>query len=267
MAVAKPMQMLEAAGNAGKLRAETTTLSTLVLGFLAGAYIAFGGALMITVVSGIPKDYLTLAKFVGGALFPVGLIIVIIGGADLFTGDVLYNTVGYSLGKMSLVDVIRNWILAYVGNFIGSIFIAYLLVASGLFASAPWLPYVQKLAVTKTSLSFGVAFWRGVGCNWLVCLACWLALASDDVMGKVIGIWFPIMAFVAMGFEHSIANMFFIPLGIFLGAPVTWQQFIVNNEIPVTLGNIVGGAIFCGAAYLISYRKNKTESVAKGVKA
>lgn len=257
MAVANPVQILEAAGNVGKVRAGTTSGRTLLLGFLAGAYIAFGAMLMVTVVAGLPKEsFGTLAKFIGGALFPIGLVLVIIGGADLFTGDTFYNVVGVAQGKMSVTDTLRNWFFAYFGNFFGSVFVAYFLaVTTGLLTVDPWLTWIQKLAVTKTSLSFNEAFWRGVGCNWLVCLACWLALASDNVPGKIVGIWFAIMTFVTMGFEHSIANMFFIPLGIFSGAPVTWGQFWFNNEIPVTLGNIVGGALFCGIAYLLCYGK------------
>ncbi len=261
MAVAKPVQILGMAGDIGKLRAETGSGRTLLLGFLAGAYIAFGGMLMVTVVAGLPQQtFGTLAKFIGGALFPVGLILVIIGGADLFTGDTLYNAVGVAQGKMSVTDALRNWFLAYLGNFIGAVFIAFFLsIATGLLTTDPWLPWIQKMAVAKTSLSFNEAFWRGVGCNWLVCLACWLALASDNIIGKVIGIWFSVMAFVTMGFEHSIANMFFIPVGIFAEAPVSWEQFLINNEIPVTLGNIVGGSLFCGGAYLLGY-SNKIEA-------
>ncbi|WP_347488904.1 formate/nitrite transporter family protein [Desulfoscipio sp. XC116] len=263
MSVAKPAQILEEAGNIGILRAQTPIAQTLSLSFLAGAYIAFGAMLMITVVAGLPPDIFgTLAKFIGGALFPIGLIMVIIGGADLFTGDILYGTVGAVQRKISVPSVAKNWLYSYVGNLFGALFIAYFMsVATGLFTVDPWLNWIQKTALAKTNLSFYEAFWRGVGCNWLVCLACWLAIASDNVIGKIAGIWFLIMAFVTMGFEHSIANMFFIPLGIFTGAPVSWTQFWLNNELPVTLGNIVGGSLFCGVAYLISYGKNTASRI------
>jgi formate/nitrite transporter len=125
-------------------------------------------------------------------------------------------------------------------------FLAYL---TNLCAAEPYLSAVQGIASGKVSQGFVPLFFKGVGCNWLVCLAVWLAVASDDIAGKIWGIWWPIMAFVALGFEHSIANMFFIPLGIFYGAQVSWGQFFVTNLIPVTLGNIVGGAFFVGFIY------------------
>ncbi|SHE93043.1 formate/nitrite transporter [Desulfofundulus australicus DSM 11792] len=254
MAVLKPAEVLESCGNVGAMRARTGFLKTLMLAFLAGAYIAFGALLMVTVVAGLPQEsFGTLTKFIGGALFPIGLILVILGGADLFTGDVMYNTVGLLESKMSVNELWRNWFLAYAGNFLGAIFVVYLAMSSGFLSTEPWLSWIQKTAVTKTSLTFEQAFWRGVGCNWLVCLACWLAMASDHAAGKVLGIWLPIMAFVTMGFEHSIANMFFIPAGIWAGAPVTWNQFWLDNQLPVVLGNIVGGGLFVGAIYAFCY--------------
>lgn len=267
MALAKPAQILGMAGDIGKLRGETGSRRTLLLAFLAGAYIAFGGMLMVTVVAGLPQQtFGTFAKLVGGSLFPIGLILVIIGGGDLFTGNALFNTVGVAQGKLSISNALRNLFLSYIGNFIGAVFIAYFLsTATGLLTAEPWLTWIEKMAVSKSNLSFNEAFWRGVGANWLVALACWLALASDNVTGKVVGIWFSVMTFVAIGFEHSVANMFFIPLGIFVGAPVSWEQFLIYNEIPVTLGNIVGGSVFCGAAYLLGYR-NKTKAIAEKYK-
>ncbi|SHJ75369.1 formate/nitrite transporter family protein [Desulfofundulus thermosubterraneus] len=254
MGVLKPAEILESCGNVGAMRARTAVPKTLMLAFLAGAYIAFGALLMVTVVAGLPQEsFGTLIKFIGGALFPIGLIMVILGGADLFTGDVMYNTVGLIQGKMGAGDLFRNWFLAYAGNFLGAVFVVYLAMASGFLSAEPWLGWIQKIAVTKTSLTFEQAFWRGVGCNWLVCMACWLAMASDHAAGKVLGIWVPIMAFVTMGFEHSIANMFFIPAGIWAGAPVTWIQFWINNQLPVTLGNIVGGGLFVGVIYAFCY--------------
>ncbi|HPW17120.1 MAG TPA: formate/nitrite transporter family protein, partial [Candidatus Aminicenantes bacterium] len=117
---------------------------------------------------------------------------------------------------------------------------------TGLCAAEPYLGAVRAMAAEKAALSFGAAFWRGVGCNWLVCLAVWMAAAADDVAGKLLAVWFPIMAFVGLGFEHSVANMFFIPNGMLYGAGVSAGQFLLRNLLPVTLGNIVGGAFFVG---------------------
>ena len=158
----------------------------------------------------------------------------------------------------------KNWFFVYIGNFIGALIVAYFLAhQSGLFSGTPWHEYIGKIASAKCSLSWEQAFLRGVGCNWLVCLAVWMAMSSDSVIGKVWAIWWPIMAFVTLGYEHSVANMFFIPTGIFEGATyagtglsVTWADFITNNLIPVTLGNILGAAVFVSGAYWYVYMKD-----------
>lgn len=185
-----------------------------------------------------------------GGVFPVGLMLVVIAGAELFTGDTACTIPAVMSGKATWGGLLRNWVLAYVGNLVGSLFVAFFLAyLTNLYAAEPYLSAVQGIASGKVGQGFVPLFFKGVGCNWLVCLAVWLAVASDDIAGKIWGIWWPIMAFVALGFEHSIANMFFIPLGIFYGAQVSWGQFFVNNLIPVTLGNIVGGAFFVGFIY------------------
>jgi len=224
----------------------------LVLGFLAGAYIAFGGLLAIIVGKGVNTEVLGpgIGKFVFGAVFPVGLMFVVIAGAELFTGNTACTIPAVMSGKATWGGLLRNWALAYIGNLIGSLFVAFFLAyLTGLTSSEPWLGATKAIAEGKIKLDYVELFFRGLGCNWLVCLAVWLAVASDDINSKIWGIWFPIMAFVAMGFEHSIANMFFIPLGIFNGADVSWVDFVVKNLIPVTLGNIVGGAFFVGFIY------------------
>jgi len=148
----------------------------------------------------------------------------------------------------------RNWVFSYIGNFLGSLFVAFFLTyLTGLVAKEPWLSTTTGIAEVKVNQNFGQLFLKGIGCNWLVCLAVWMAVASDDIASKIWSVWFPIMAFVTLGFEHSIANMFFIPAGIFQGADVTWGQFFITNLIPVTLGNIVGGAFFVGVIYWFIY--------------
>lgn len=253
MAVLKPVEVWGLCGEVGALREKANISKTLILSFLAGAFIALGGLLMITVIAGLPASFGTLSKFVGGALFPIGLILVIFFGADLFTGNCLYYVAGLAQGKMGVRGVLKSGLLSYVGNFLGAIFIGYLAVSSGILTSEPWLSCIKKIAFVKSNLDFTQAFWRGVGCNWLVCLACWLALASDQAAGKILGIWVSIMAFVTMGFEHCIANMFFIPAGLIVGADITWQHFLLNNLLPVTLGNIVGGCIFVGTAGALTH--------------
>ncbi len=231
----------------------------LVLGFLAGAFIAFGGLLAIIVAGPGVNEGLGagLRRFAFGGVFPVGLMLVVIAGAELFTGNTSVIVPAVMSGKATWGGLARNWILAYIGNFVGSLFVAYFLAtASGLVTAEPYLSSVRGIAEGKVALSFGAAFWRGVGCNWLVCLAIWLAVSSEDIIGKIWGIWFPIMAFVTLAFEHSIANMFFVPVGIFNGANVTWGQFFINNLLPSTLGNIVGGAFFVGFIYWWLYGRD-----------
>lgn len=264
---------------------ETAPLSNLlILSFLAGAYIAFGGLLAEVATGGFAAagGPIGLQKLIFGGVFPVGLMLVVIAGSELFTGNCMYMPFGLLTGKATIMGTIRNWIGSWVFNLIGALFVAYFLaVASGILAAPPWEAAAITIAKTKAlggasfvaagkttvSLTWTKAFWRAIGCNWLVCLAVYLAIASDDVIGKVLGIWFPIMAFVTIGFEHSVANMFFIPVGIFLGGGITWTQFFVNNMIPVTLGNIIGGAVFVACIYWWTYLrgtdKPKAEATAE----
>jgi formate/nitrite transporter len=235
-------------------------VNVILLSFLAGAYIAFGGLLAEIASAGMlaAGAPVGLEKFVFGAVFPVGLIIVVIAGSELFTGNVMFMTVGVLDGTASVGGLAKNWVVSWIFNFVGALFVAFVLAyMGGLFpADSAFATKATAVAAAKVKMPFAQAFIKAIGCNWLVCLAVWLANASDDIIGKILGIWFPIMAFVTIGFEHSVANMFFIPLGLFLGAEgVTWSTMIVNNLIPVTLGNIVGGAVFVACIYWYTYLK------------
>ena len=283
-----PADITKAAIAAGCTKCNITWQKLLVLGFLAGAYIAFGALLSEIVAGGLSNGTITtadgavwkialpsgLVKFAAGAVFPVGLMLVVIAGAELFTGNCLFAPISVLNREATLKGLVANWTLVLIGNFIGSIFVAYFLAyACGFFDVMPWTGWAATVANTKCGLDFTTAFLRGIGCNWLVCLAVWLAISADDVVGKILGIWFPIMTFVAIGFEHNVANMFFIPLGIFVAndpataatlatANVTttnlvgstgWYNFFITNLIPVTLGNIVGAALFVAALYWYIY--------------
>ena len=230
--------------------------NVVLLSFLAGAYIAFGGLLAVVASAGFGKP-IGLQKFIFGAVFPVGLIIVVLAGSELFTGNVMFMTLGVLDGTASIGGLAKNWVISWIFNFVGALFVAYVLAYMGGIVSDPVIAKkATTVAAGKVKLAFDVALIKGIGCNWLVCLAVWLANASDDIIGKIVGIWFPIMAFVCIGFEHSVANMFFIPLGMFLNAPgVTWSTIIINNLIPVTIGNIIGGAIFVACIYWFTYLK------------
>ena len=255
-----PKAIVETACSAGCSKTELTIPKQIVLGFLAGAYIAFGGLLAIVVGRGSPAIAQAnpgLGKFLFAAVFPVGLMLVVIAGSELFTGNCGVITPSCLSGAAKWKGLLRNWVVVYIGNFIGSLFVAlFLAYWTGIVNGGDLGKAAAALAEAKVNLTWVQVLLRGIGCNWLVCLAVWLALASDDIIGKIWGIWFPIMAFVALGFEHSVANMFFIPLGMFNGASVTVGQFLWNNLAPATIGNIIGGAGFVGAIYWWIYGRD-----------
>lgn len=261
MSFQTPKQVFHTIAESGVIRGQTKTAKLLLLGFLAGAYIAFGGFLAIKIGGGVPQIKMTnpgLASLIFGGVFPVGLMLVVMAGAELFTGNTALLIPSLRHKTINYKDIAKNWTLSYVGNFVGSVFVAYCFVyLTGLFKVDPWHSVCISIAEGKVNQGFIPLFFKAVACNWLVCLAVWLAISSNQVSGKILGIWFPIMTFVALGFEHSIANMFFIPLGIFHGAEVSWGEFFVNNLLPVTLGNIVGGAVFVGAVYSYVYMEKE----------
>jgi len=215
-----------------------------------------------------------LYRFAFGAVFPVGLMLVVIAGSELFTGNCMFPTMAVFHGKAKLTGLGKNWLGSYVGNFIGAVFLAGVLTfLTGLIVApktgaVPSAYFLNSQAVynAKLALPFWDAFYRGIGCNWLVCLAVYLAVASDDTIGKIFGMWFPIMAFVAIGFEHSVANMYFIPTYIFANGwgwdMSKWGEFLYVNLLPVTLGNIVGGVIFVAGIYwYVLLRGTATEKI------
>jgi formate/nitrite transporter len=257
MAFKTPAEVVETVCTLGQTKGALRLDKLLLLSFLAGAYIALGGLLAVVVggaADGLKANNPGLQRLIFGGVFPVGLMLVVIAGSELFTGNAACLIPGVMSGQAPWRRLAYNWTVSYIGNFIGSVFVAYCLAyLTGLLAKAPWIDCVKGIAVAKAGQgpaeAFWPMFWKGVGCNWLVCLAVWMAIAADDIAGKILAIWWPIMAFVALGFEHSVANMFFVPAGIFYGAEVTWRQFAVNNLVPVTLGNIVGGSLFVGMLY------------------
>lgn len=248
-----PAEVVKVVGEAAAGKANTPALKTLLLAFMAGAYIAIGGLLAVVISGGAVGPGVTnpgIQKFLMGAAFPLGLMLCAIAGADLFTGNTAYFIPPVMAGKVKFTDMLKNWVLVYAGNFVGALFVAYFLTyLTDVLATAPWTDAIYHIAEKKTAAPFYKVFLKGVGANWLVALAMWMAYAAKDVPGKMLGIWVPVMAFVTIGFEHSIANMFFIPTAIFYGSPVTWGEFIVNNLIPATLGNIAGGSLLVGLIY------------------
>ena len=258
----------------GVAKATSPWLTVFVLGILAGAYIGFGGLLSTTVTFDMAAKWgIGFTKILGGAAFSVGLMLVVIAGAELFTGNNLMVS-SVMMKEITFSTMVKRWGIVFLANFIGSIIIALVFYFSGLWKTGDGAlgAAAVKIAYNKVALSFGEALWRGIGCNWLVCLAVWMALAARQIIGKIFAIFFPIMAFVAIGFEHSVANMYFIPTGILLmnGAGFTsvpgvdpnilgWINFLWRNLLPVTIGNIIGGAVFVGMSYWGAYLRPKPD--------
>jgi formate/nitrite transporter len=261
-----PKEIAEKVGTVGVAKAHMPTLQTLMLGAVAGGFIGLGALYYTLVISDAQLSF-GVARVLGGVVFSLGLILVVVAGAELFTGNNLL-VMAWADRQITTREVLRNWTLVYIANAAGAIGLAavvYLSHHAAMNGGAVALTYL-KIAAAKTALPFGEAFLKGVLCNLLVCLAVWLALAGRSVTDKVLAIVFPISAFVAAGFEHSVANMYFIPLGIFLAgdaapagvnlATVNWHGFL-NNLLPVTLGNIVGSSVLVALVYYLIYRPAK----------
>lgn len=264
MSFKKPAEIAKSVVELGVEKTRQPLFKVFVLALMAGAFIALGAELSTIVSYDLGKVSVGLARFMAGSVFSIGLILVVIAGAELFTGNTLMIIPALEK-KISLTQMMKNWGIVYVGNFVGSLFFVLLIFFSGIYKGAI-ATYAVEISANKVNLDFSEAFLLGIGCNWLVALAIWLALASDKMIGKIVGIYLPIMAFVASGFEHSIANMYFIPIGILLKnfvlptvslANLNWSGFLLNNLLPVTIGNVIGGAIFVGFVYWYVYLYKK----------
>jgi len=258
----------------GRIKGNTSIDRLFLLGIMSGIFIACAAVGFNTASCMIENP--GVAKLVGAMIFPVGLVMTLVAGSELFTGNTLMVVALYE-GETTILKLLKNWIVVYAGNFLGSILVALLIVNSGqlnLFSGALALSTI-KVAAAKSSLVFGKAFLLGIGCNFLVCIAVWINFAATDVAGKVIGLYMPIMLFVLAGFEHCVANMYFIPAGLialtnpdYAAASVdvknianlTWSNFFMNNLIPVTLGNIVGGSIMVGTMYWLIYLRGEKKA-------
>lgn len=263
MSVNHPAEVLKATFTIGvtKVNCSNKEYGRLaVLSILAGIYIAMGGILSVIIGFGFPDitaDNPGLQRLLSGAMFPIGLILVVFLGAELFTGNNALLMPSLLQKKYTMWSVVKNWTLVYFGNFLGALMFTILFVyLCGLTATDPYHSAVIKIATAKVSIAWYIVLLKGVGANWFVCLAIWLGLSAKSAGARMFGCWFPVMAFVALGYEHSIANMFFIPIGILEGADISVYQFIVANLIPATIGNIIGGALFVGVVYWYVNRKS-----------
>lgn len=264
--------------SSGKAKAEMSFWKILLLGILSGAFIAFGAAGSNAVIYRMSDP--GLAKALAGILFSAGLMMVVFFGGELFTGNMVMVIPLFNK-TIRTASLLKNWVFAFIGNFIGAIIIVFLIVLSGQldFGMGDLGAATLKTAVYKSNLTFVKGLSLGILCNWLVCMAVWMSAAASTAAGKILSIFFPIWLFVASGFEHSIANMYYIPAGILIKNNssymsiainsgmasggldnLNWTGFFVNNLIPVTLGNMLGGIIFVGfAAYIAHVRKKEME--------
>ena len=272
-----PKQITENMIQAGVTKATTPLPKVILLGIFAGMFIACGAS-----ASSVAMHAMTnvgLQRLIGGCIFPIGLMMIVLVGGELFTGDCLM-VMGCLHKKYSVLDVIRVLTIVYFSNFIGSVLMAGMVYLSGQFGYTNGLlgAFTNKIAMGKVSLDFQTAFISGILCNIFVCLGVLMASAAKDVTGKIFGCFFPIMAFIVSGYEHCVANMYYIPAGIFAAGnekyvecamreygytaeqleKLNWGEFFITNQIPVTLGNIVGGMVFVGVIlYAINMNKQK----------
>jgi formate/nitrite transporter len=266
-----PKEMAQRVESAGVSKANLDFWSMLILAMLAGAFIALG-AMMYTLVTHNSGLSAGLTQLIGGLVFCLGLILVVIAGAELFTGNNLIVMARVD-GKITTKQLLRNWIIVYLGNFAGALIIVGLVYFSGHWLLNDVGARALLIANNKVNLSFSEALFRGILCNVLVCLAVWLCVAGRSVTDKILAILFPITAFVALGFEHSVANMYLIPAGLLLAdnAPIvsaaghpdltqlTMKGMWLNNLLPVTIGNLIGGGVLVGVVYWFLYLRNDKE--------
>jgi formate/nitrite transporter len=279
-----PAEITEATIQAGIKKTALSVKQMFILGILAGVFIAFAaeGSNMAAFNLLAKAETYGMGRALAGAIFGTGLMLVVVAGGELFTGNTMIIA-GVLDKKVTLGAMLKNWLFVYLGNLVGSLFIAYMMTKSGLFNSGANLlgGITIKIAASKVGLGFMQAVYLGIMCNWLVCLAVWMSTGARDITGKLFAIFFPIWLFITSGFEHSVANMYYIPAGIMAkgtkawadaalasGAAVemldklNWGSFFINNLLPVTLGNIIGGGIFVAAAYWYVYIKEENATKA-----
>lgn len=259
MAVKSQQEIIAASCNTGCAKADLSIIEDLVLGFLAGVFVALGGMLIIMVRE---TGTLDVPGFVLAGLAPLGILLIVITGAELFTINCAIMPPASLVGAVSWRNLARNWLLVYLGNLLGALFAAlFLAYGTGIVsvnargAGAAVGGAAAMLAERRVVLGWGALLLRGVGCGWLLGLAVWLAFAADDLLGRMAGLWFPVLAFMLLGFQHGIANIFFIPLGMMNGAAVGVFRFLFGNLLPVTLGNVIGSAGFVGVLYWWLYAR------------
>ncbi len=268
-----PVQMVERASDLAFAKSRMKFIPTLLLAFLAGMYIAFGGVFSLIVATGTSNVWpFGVTRLLQGIAFSLGLILVVVGGAELFTGNMLMS-IAWAQKKISTSSVLKNWLIVYLGNFLGSIFMTGLILLGKTYqlSQGEFGNVLFKVVNTKLHYGFLQALSLGILCNILVCLAVWLSYSAKTTTDKILAVVFPISAFIAAGFEHSVANMFLIPAALLIKvidpvfaaglsldlSAITWSNFLFSNLLPVTIGNMLGGIVVVGQFYYFSYKKDE----------
>lgn len=258
-----PYEILKATVEKGVAKANGGTLYLSILGFLGGAFISLGYLAYIRVVGGMPHEWGSLAVLLGAAVFPIGLICILLGGGELITSNMMVLPVAVMMKKAGWRQWARNWLVVTLTNVLGAFAVAWFF---GHYLGLTEGDYLHKTIATaeaKVAADFGRALVSGIGCNWMVSMGAWLCYGAHGYPGKILGIWFPVMIFVLIGFQHVVANMFVIPAAIWGGADISWMQFL-HNMAAVYLGNVIGGAVFVGVLYTLAYRKQMEAAADNG---
>ncbi len=270
----KSQEILDRIIEMGIGKGNSNILKLFILGILGGSFIAFAaeGSNMAAYNLFAQASTFGIGKFMAGCIFATGLVIIVLAGGELFTGNSLM-VVSLMDKKIKFKNMMKNWVVVYIANFLGSILIAYMIVNSGLLNVSDGLlgAVTVRIASYKVGLDFVQALILGILCNWIVCLAIWISTATENMAGKILGMFFPIMLFATSGFEHSVANMYYIPAGILAKSQfgeisglslnvlneLNWSSFFLNNLLPVTIGNVIGGVFFVGMAYYVAHKTMK----------
>ncbi len=256
-----PQEIVQYVNKSAFTKASTPLKKLIVLGIIGGIYISMGALLSIMIGYGFPgiaANNPAIIKLFMGATFPIGLIMIVLAGGELFTGCCAYFIPNVMNRRQKWQTMARYCTIIWLANFVGALIFGYFIVhLPHLSHYHPTFDGFMSIAEAKTSNPFYVTILKGIGANYLVCLAMWLGMSSKSVAGKILGIWFPVMTFVAIGYEHSVANMFFLPIAMFEGFELSIADLFIKNLIPATIGNIIGGAIFVGGVYWYLYDNDK----------
>ncbi|KAF2145329.1 uncharacterized protein K452DRAFT_264255 [Aplosporella prunicola CBS 121167] len=266
-----PSQVVEIISRAGVHKGNMHPLKVFVSAVSAGCLLSFAAASCLTANTSpwLQTNAPGPARLLGALVFPYGLVLIVLTGADLCTGTFMYTTVSVLHRRLSPWRMLLHWVLCFWGNLAGALFMVAIIFGYGdVFAADPYKSEVIAFSTKKqVATEWHAIFLRAIGCNWLVCLGCFFGMQGRDLTSKIVGMWWPIFAFVSLGMDHVVANMFFIPMGIWLGAPgISVGLYVWKGIIPALIGNIIGGALFSGGYYWLMYAYNQDAPPIDGVR-